>query len=319
MARIWLPLGKASVLNGRQLGLSALPEAATAWVAEVRSESMMVRTWCEETTTHFEFMAMARAELTGGIAVTVERMQPSQLRLSVVVTLFGKQAGTETCTLVEHPRTGLQAPVIREVHASGPYDCARNPALTAASAEIFEYAPESALQTPCGNWLHGVLEQLHDFVVEGNLEQEDFPAQYSADVPAEVEPSFAEPPERQPPPERRPPSPPPREAASYATDDVAQGEEAPRLFATTNSGDSWEITGDETYIGRSKMCAVILKSQRVSRKHASVTLENGGWYLNDLGAANGVWSGSEKVEREEIHDGSEYIIGDVLLSFTVES
>ena len=31
-------------------------------------------------------------------------------------------------------------------------------------------------------------------------------------------------------------------------------------------------------------------------KHASVTFEGGRWLINDVGAANGIWSGSEKIE-----------------------
>jgi predicted component of type VI protein secretion system len=90
-----------------------------------------------------------------------------------------------------------------------------------------------------------------------------------------------------------------------------------KLFATTNSGDSWEISDAETFLGRSKQCSIVLKSQRVSRKHASVTKEDDGYYINDLGAANGIWAGTEKIDREKIADGAEYIIGDVLVSFSL--
>ena len=52
-----------------------------------------------------------------------------------------------------------------------------------------------------------------------------------------------------------------------------------RLFAATNTGDSWEVTDEETYIGRSKQCTIGLKSQRVSRKHASCTTR-ARWFLH---------------------------------------
>lgn len=90
---------------------------------------------------------------------------------------------------------------------------------------------------------------------------------------------------------------------------------AEKLIATTNTGDSWEIVDEETYIGRSKQCAIVLKSQRVSRRHASVTRDADGFHINDLGAANGIWAGTEKIDRELIEDGAEYIIGDVLMTF----
>jgi len=88
-----------------------------------------------------------------------------------------------------------------------------------------------------------------------------------------------------------------------------------KLLATTNTGDAWDVVDEETFIGRSKQCAIVLKSQRVSRKHASVTRDEDGFYINDLGAANGIWAGTEKIDRERIEDGAEYIIGDVLMTF----
>ena len=48
-----------------------------------------------------------------------------------------------------------------------------------------------------------------------------------------------------------------------------------------------------------------------------VRREPDGFYINDLGAANGIWSGTEKVDRQLILDGSEYIIGDVVLTFNL--
>jgi hypothetical protein len=90
-----------------------------------------------------------------------------------------------------------------------------------------------------------------------------------------------------------------------------------KLNCTTNQGESFEITSEETFIGRSKQCAIVLKSQRVSRKHACVTKEADGFYINDLGAANGIWAGSEKIDREKIETGDEFIVGDVVLTFTL--
>lgn len=89
----------------------------------------------------------------------------------------------------------------------------------------------------------------------------------------------------------------------------------PVLFCTTAAGDSYEVTEAETYMGRSKQCTIVLNSQRVSRKHACITKEADGFYINDLGAANGIWAGTAKVERERIDDGDEFIVGDILVTF----
>ena len=191
--------------------------------------------------------------------------------------------------------------------------------LTPAHAEIFEYAPESALSTVCGVWISELL--LWVFETVGQEGEAALPIEMG--MPA-AEPRRAEPasarselprpnaapqrpvlvPDPVPPPPAEPP-PAPRHAPAPAV-----------LVASTSTGDRWEVDAPETYMGRSKQCSIVLKSQRVSRKHASITREDDGFYINDLGAANGIWAGTDKVEREKIANGSEYIIGDVLVSFS---
>lgn len=376
--RVWLPLGNAQIIDWKHLDRDASARGATAWVGSVGGDSCLVRTWCEETTTHFDFAVLSEESLQGRVTLRVARPEPSRLDVRVEANVAGVLGYTETTTFIEHPRTGLQGSATRELDvASGRFDPSGCPRLTAPQAEIFEFSPESALHTDCGHWLLLVLTHFRGHLVDGrhelglpDVDTQGFPGRSQpesrradpepkrpADLEARRTPE-AEPPRRPPESEaRRAPEPEPRrapepepprrapepepEARRAAEPEARRGPEsevrrappaaiptpaaraptpaaprARRLFASTNAGDSWEITDEETYIGRSKQCTVVLKSQRVSRKHASVTREGDAWYINDLGAANGIWAGTDKIDREHIEDGSEYIIGDVLLTFT---
>jgi hypothetical protein len=341
----WLPLGNAQIIDWKHLDRDPSARGATAWVTSVGGESTLVRTWCEETTTttHFEFAVLAHPRLSGQVTVRVARPESHRLTVKIDAEVPGELAFAETAEFEEHPRTGLQGGVTREVAVeSGSFDPAGNPGLTAAQVEILEYAPESALHTACGRWLAGILERVCAHVVEGDSdaprgelparargapeprrpELEPGPAAEPASAPGpeprsssearrgpEPEPPRPQPAAPTPPPQRAPTPLPPREPTPAPA-------RASRLFASTSAGDSWELVDDETYIGRSKQCSIVLKSQRVSRKHASVTREAEGWFINDMGAANGIWAGTDKIDREVIEDGAEYIIGDVVLTFT---
>lgn len=350
----WLPLGSAQIIDWKYLGLAASSRGATAWSGRVDGESVLVRTWSSENTTYFEFAFLAYEELAGTVVVTTDRSEPARLRLEVSVDIDQRLGYSDALELVEHSRTGLHGATIRTVDARlGPsLDDLIEPPL-AVDAEILEYAPESALGTRCGLWLEqllaGVKTRLLDEEApveslvaarapQARLEPPEAPIPPPPPPPApEPEPQFEpEPddeyefemdPEPEPTPEpRRAPKPAPAARRPRETIDTPAPRAAPRsrtpepaapdkLLATTNTGDAWEVVDEETFIGRSKQCAIVLKSQRVSRKHASVTRDADGFYINDLGAANGIWAGTEKIDRERIEDGAEYIIGDVLMTF----
>ena len=358
--RSWIPLGNAKIIDWKYLEKEVSARGATAWISWIFGETVLVRTWCEETVTHFDFEWLAHASRSGHLSIRVSRPEPARLMVKLQLDASNLPQYTEVLEFTEHPRTGLQGRSTRIAHAEGispPVDSPRPRPLAAAEAEIFEYAAESALHTECGLWFGHLLEELHahfEIAAEGGIESKEavngasphMDREISAaieavspSIPAPREPPpIAPPPVREPPPPEPVPVPRPRMTAPEPDPEPIRPPPAPslipqmpgmsperapppsavpsRLFVATNAGESWEIGEGETYIGRSKQCTVVLKSQRVSRKHASVTFESGAWFINDLGAANGIWAGSEKVEREPIEDGSEYIIGDVLLTFT---
>lgn len=318
----WLPLGSAQLIDWKQLGRSASARGALAFAARVGGEPVLLRTWTNENTTYFEFHFLAYEELFGTIVVSTSRPEDTRLRLTTTIDVEGRIGYSDISEFVQHGRTGLYGSVVRTVEVTvGDLRTDGLDTPTSAQAEIFEYAPESALLTACGRWLTGLLGCVRAQILDG-VEEEGAPASAPARAPAPTPIVEAEP--EPPAPKKRrakretveepssvPPPPKPKPKAKPKPKSIG------KLFATTNSGDSWEITDEETFLGRSKQCSIVLKSQRVSRKHASVTKEDDGFYINDLGAANGIWAGTEKIDREKIADGAEYIIGDVLVSFSL--
>jgi diguanylate cyclase (GGDEF)-like protein len=56
-------------------------------------------------------------------------------------------------------------------------------------------------------------------------------------------------------------------------------------------------------VGRANDCEIWLSDDGVSRKHATITFENGGYAIEDTGSANGTFVGGQKVERAILRDG----------------
>jgi pSer/pThr/pTyr-binding forkhead associated (FHA) protein len=55
-------------------------------------------------------------------------------------------------------------------------------------------------------------------------------------------------------------------------------------------------------IGRIEPCEVCIKSEFVSRIHASVSIENGEWWLSDLDSSNGIWLDGSRVPRVQLKE-----------------
>jgi hypothetical protein len=67
----------------------------------------------------------------------------------------------------------------------------------------------------------------------------------------------------------------------------------------------------EVLIGRGAHCQVVIDSERVSRRHARVSVSPEGVFLEDLDSANGVFlNGSPIAGRCALHAGDRIIIGD---------
>lgn len=80
---------------------------------------------------------------------------------------------------------------------------------------------------------------------------------------------------------------------------VASGQAgvAPALAVLVDGNQQEFQPGTTVVIGRSPDCQIVLQDGRVSRHHAQIAYEEGGWTLRDLGARNGTFVGPTRVMR----------------------
>ena len=62
-------------------------------------------------------------------------------------------------------------------------------------------------------------------------------------------------------------------------------------------------------IGRAEECEVCIKNEFVSRVHASVSTEQGSWWLSDQNSSNGIFVGGGRVPRVELQEGTAVRLG----------
>lgn len=74
----------------------------------------------------------------------------------------------------------------------------------------------------------------------------------------------------------------------------------------------------ETVIGRDPRCDIVLQDESVSRRHACIRRNDGGYFeIEDLGSRNGVLVDDERVDRMVLIDGDTFIVGDTSFQITV--
>lgn len=67
---------------------------------------------------------------------------------------------------------------------------------------------------------------------------------------------------------------------------------------------------DHSYtIGRDEASSIRLGDARVSRRHARLYRQGGGWWIGDLGSANGTWVNGERVQESALSSGDRIQVG----------
>ncbi|MBI4617231.1 MAG: AAA family ATPase [Planctomycetes bacterium] len=82
-----------------------------------------------------------------------------------------------------------------------------------------------------------------------------------------------------------------------------------------NAGTSYVLRGDEVTIGRSPSSTIRLDDNGVSRQHARLVREDGGWTIHDLGSRNAILVNGEKSSRARLAHGDKIKIGAATLEF----
>lgn len=82
-----------------------------------------------------------------------------------------------------------------------------------------------------------------------------------------------------------------------------------RVVRGPQTGISFRLGNTPLSIGRSPQCDVFLNDMTVSREHASLTPDGGGYVINDENSFNGVWVNSDSVDTRRLASGDVVQIG----------
>ncbi len=83
-----------------------------------------------------------------------------------------------------------------------------------------------------------------------------------------------------------------------------------RALATLTAGDAvHDVAGQVTTIGRSRENDVVVVDANVSRRHAEIRQEDGGYWVVDLGSTNGTQVNGKRVDRARLESGDHVVFG----------
>jgi MFS family permease len=111
------------------------------------------------------------------------------------------------------------------------------------------------------------------------------------------------------------------ERGSLARLEFPAGGEAPAFLEFAEGGGTRRVAlgAGPVLIGRSSRADLVLADDGVSRFHAVVRREHGGWVIEDMHSANGVRVDGEQVEKAELAPGAAIVLGRVRMVFRCEA
>lgn len=71
----------------------------------------------------------------------------------------------------------------------------------------------------------------------------------------------------------------------------------------TGGGDNIVLKKEKLIIGRRESCDIVLRFNNISGQHARMTLEEGYWFLKDLGSRNGTKVDGYRISRKRLDPG----------------
>ena len=94
------------------------------------------------------------------------------------------------------------------------------------------------------------------------------------------------------------------------------GEAAIVLLEEGHEARTYQLHKQSVAIGRLPECDIVISDPGASRRHATITREDGGEYvLTDLGSTNGTLVNDEPVGEHVLSDGDRITIGNTVLEF----
>ncbi len=72
----------------------------------------------------------------------------------------------------------------------------------------------------------------------------------------------------------------------------------------SGGGDTIYLRKDRLTIGRREGCDIVLRFANVSSQHARMTLEQGYWFIKDLGSRNGTKVNGYRISRKRLDPGA---------------
>ncbi|HUP23649.1 MAG TPA: FHA domain-containing protein [Thermoanaerobaculia bacterium] len=151
---------------------------------------------------------------------------------------------------------------------------------------------------------------------------------------ARVAPSAAPPPPAAPPPAKAPPSASApavegtvlmslpssgaAEAPAPGPGDSSSTQGLPQALLTRkkpDAGKTYVIDKDGLAIGRSNQCDVVVQGATVSRRHAVIRFDNGGYLIEDVSSGGGVLVNGQRQKASQLKNGDEIGIGAAVFEF----
>lgn len=90
------------------------------------------------------------------------------------------------------------------------------------------------------------------------------------------------------------------------------------MFREDGSKRIFPLSPGVTTIGRKEDCSIRIPLATVSRRHAEISIDEGGISLKDLGAANGTYLNHERVDEDDLEPGDQIMIGPVVFTVQVD-
>ena len=78
------------------------------------------------------------------------------------------------------------------------------------------------------------------------------------------------------------------------------------------------LSGSRVVIGRSREADIVLQDPNVSRRHAELRRDDGGWQIVDLGSTNGIKVNGRRVNSQQLSAGDQITIGVTDLTFELD-